>query len=111
MLTRSARRAKMSGSRGSNTESNGTGVVAFPQQPSMNTEGDAVRVQVEEQAEDARLYLDDDGQVVVAVQPGLLSEKAERVIGKVLALLGEYFGEVPPYPVELVSREPLHQTL
>lgn len=51
--------------------------------------------------QDAHLYLDDEGTIVVAVQEGLLTPRAEAVVRKVLLLLGEHFGDVPQYPVEL----------
>lgn len=64
----------------------------------------AVRVRLVVDADvtsDAKLYLDPEGVPVVAVSPDLLSPHAENVIRQVLLLLGEHFGEVRPYPVEV----------
>lgn len=49
-----------------------------------------MRLQVERQKEDARVYLDADGVTVVAVKAGLLSHRAEIVIARALALIPEH---------------------
>lgn len=69
-----------------------------------------MRLCVEEgQETDLRLYLDDDDSPVVSVQPGLLSEKGEQVIARALVLLGEYLGDVTPYPRELAVRRSIDE--
>lgn len=58
-----------------------------------------MRLQVEEQEEDARIVLD-EGAVVVIVQERLLSDRAEIVFARVLALLHER-REVAAGPLEV----------
>ena len=50
----------------------------------------ALRFEVEGQREDARLYLDVDGVMVLAVKPGLVSARAAVVLSRALALIPEH---------------------
>lgn len=61
-----------------------------------------MRLQVERQNEDARVYLDADGVTVVAVKPGLLSHRAEVVIARALAL-------IPEHRYKTAERTPQHR--
>lgn len=54
-----------------------------------------MRLQVEDQDEDARIVLGDDGVVAVIVRDHLLSDRAEIVFARVLSLLHER-REKPP---------------
>lgn len=54
-----------------------------------------MRLQVEDQDEDARIILGDDGVVAVVVRDHLLSDRAEIVFARVLSLLHER-REKPP---------------
>lgn len=58
-----------------------------------------MRLQVEEQDQDARI-VSRDGETVVIMKAGLLSPRAERVIAQVLLLLDDP-GDVAVYPTEV----------
>lgn len=64
-----------------------------------------MRLHVEEQTEDARLYRDPDGVRVLALPPGLLSEHAERVLREALLVADREPIEVAPYPREKLDRQ------
>lgn len=59
-----------------------------------------MRLHVEEQEQDARIVLADDGATVVIVKRGLLSGRAEAVVRRVLHVLDNP-SQVVPYPGEL----------
>lgn len=72
--------------------------------PPLSREGEAkLRLQVEDQEQDARL-IDNDGETVVILRAGLLSPRAEAVVGRVLHLL-DHPSQVVAYPRDVLLRD------
>lgn len=68
-----------------------------------------MRLQVEDQDEDARIVLADDGATVVVVKAGLLPARAEAVMARVLDLL-DNGGQVVAYPSDVLIGDSLNES-
>lgn len=67
-----------------------------------------MKLQVEEQGQDARIVVADDGATVVIVRPGVLSERGVAVMSRVLGLLDNP-EQVVAYPSGVLLRDSVEE--